>query len=421
MKPDTVCEFAAIIGIDWADAKHDFCLQVAGSEHYEYGQIPHTVEAITEWANALRERFCAQPVAVALELSKGPLVYALQRYQFLVLFPVNPASLAKYRKTFTPSNAKDDPSDAFLLLDLFKRHRERLSPLQPQSAQMRALQQMVEARVMVRGDIVRLTNRLTSALKNYYPQVLEWFTKKDTRVFCNFLLRWPTPGQAKKARNSTLERFFRDHNVRYANIIEQRISAIKAVLPLTTDPGVVEPGALLVDSLARQLQVLLETRARYDDAIAQSANQIADLRIFASFPGAAAVYAPRLMAAFGEQRERFPSAAHAQRAFAIAPVIERSGQKSWVHWRFRCDKLLRQTLVEWSALSIPHSFWAKAYYQQQRDKGSSHQAALRALAFKWTRILFRCWQDRIPYDENAYLQSLRKRHSPLLNYVANNT
>ena len=419
MKPDPPSEFAAVIGIDWANAKHDFCLHTAGSSQCEYGQFRHTVEDIAAWAKALRSRFEAQRVAIALELAKGSLVYALQQYEWLVLFPVNPTSLARYRKTFTPSNAKDDPSDAFLLVDLFLRHRERLAPLKPDSAPMRALQQMVEHRGTIRGDIARISNRLTSALKNYYPQALDWFAKKDTQLFCHFLLRWPTPGQAKKARITTLERFFRDHNVRYANTIERRLNAIKALTPLTTDPGVIQPSVLLVESLVRHMQVLLETRTRYDASIALLANKIPDYRIFANFPGAAAVYAPRLMAAFGEQRDRLPSAAHAQRAFAVAPVIERSGQKSWIHWRFRCDKFLRQTLVEWSALSIPHSFWAKAYYQQQRDKGSSHQAALRALAFKWTRILFRCWQDRVPYDENAYLESLRKRQSPLLTYIAN--
>lgn len=413
-------EFAAVIGIDWADAKHDVCLQVAGSTACEYSQLTHTVEAIAEWTKALEQRFAGKSVAVALELAKGPLVHALRQYPFLVLFPVNPASLATYRKTFAPSHAKDDPTDAFLLLDFFKRHRERLSRLRPDSIAMRSLQQMVEARATVRGDIVRVTNRLTSGLKNYFPQVLEWSAKKDTQLFCDFLRRWPTPQQARNARKRTLERFFREHNVRYTSTIEKRIAAIKGLIPLTTDPGVVDPSVLLIETLLNQLEVLIRNRERYDTEIGNTANRIADHRIFESFPGAAAVYAPRLMAAFGEQRSRFPTAAHAQRAFAVAPVIERSGQKTWTHWRYRCNTFVRQSLVEWSALSIPHSFWARAYYRQQVDRGSSRQTALRALAFKWTRILHRCWKERVPYDENAYLESLRKRQSSLLKYIVEN-
>ena len=103
MKVPPISEFAAVIGIDWGDAKHDVCLRSAGGEHCEYDQIPHTVEAIAAWAGALRKRFPDQPLAVAVELSKGPLIYALQQYPWLTLFPVNPGSLARYRQTFTPS------------------------------------------------------------------------------------------------------------------------------------------------------------------------------------------------------------------------------------------------------------------------------------------------------------------------------
>ena len=95
-------------------------------------------------------------------------------------------------------------------------------------------------------------------------------------------------------------------------------------------------------------------------------------------------------------------------------MTERSGKKSWVHWRLQCPKFLRQTFVEWAAQTINRSFWAGAYYRQQRAKGSSHHIAVRALAFKWIRILYRCWQTRTPYNETAYLNVLRERGSPLL-------
>jgi transposase len=136
--------------------------------------------------------------------------------------------------------------------------------------------------------------------------------------------------------------------------------------------------------------------------------------LFEDLPGAGAQLAPRLLAAFGEQRERFRSAEELQKYAGIAPVTERSGKKSWVHWRLQCPKFLRQTFVEWAAQTISRSFWAGAYYRQQRAKGSSHHIAVRALAFKWIRILYRCWQTRTPYNETVYLNALRKRGSPLL-------
>src|SRR3989441_891959 len=413
--PDT---FAAFVGIDWADAKHDGCLQAAGSAKRECFQLEHTPEAIDAWVTTLRTRFHGHPVALCLERTKGPLVSALRKYDFLVLFPINPLTLARYREAFTPSRAKDDPTDAALQLELLLTHRDKLQPLQPQSPTMRALAQLVEHRRRVVGDKVRITNRLTSTLKNYFPHVLHWFQEKDTAIFCDFLSRWPTLKAVQLARRSTLETFFRAHHVRYADVIAQRIQAIKAATPLTTDEGVIAPNALLVQALVAQLRVTLQAITDFDTAIAQCAQSHPDFPLFQALPGAGPVFAPRLLVAFGEQRARYASAAELQKYAGIAPVTERSGKKSWVHWRLQCPKFLRQTFVEWAAASIPRSFWAAAYYHRQRDQGYSHQAALRALAFKWIRILYRCWQTRTPYDETTYLNTLKHRGSPLIHAIA---
>src|SRR3989449_10427619 len=247
--------FAAFVGIDWADAKHDVCLQAAGSAKRECCQLDHTPEAIDAWVTTLRTRFNGQSVAVCLELNKGPLVFALRKYDFLILFPINPLTLARYREAFTPSRAKDDPTDAALQLELLLTHRDKLHPLTPQSATMRALTQLVEHRRRLVGDKVRMTNRLTSTLKHYFPHVLQWFQDKDTPIFCDFLSRWPTLKAVQLARRSTLDTFFRAHHVRYADVIAQRIQAIKAATPLTTDEGVIAPNALLVQALIAQLRV----------------------------------------------------------------------------------------------------------------------------------------------------------------------
>ena len=136
--------------------------------------------------------------------------------------------------------------------------------------------------------------------------------------------------------------------------------------------------------------------------------------MFASLPGAGPVFSARLVAAFGEDRGRFQTAAEVQRYSGIAPVTERSGNTSWVHWRWACPHFVRQTFVEWAEKTIYYSFWAGAYYQQQRLKGASHHTAVRALAFKWIRILYRCWQSRTPYDESLYLKALQRRGSNLV-------
>ena len=406
-------EFTAFIGIDWSDTKHDICIQPAGTDQREFDRIAHHPKQIEKWAHEMHHRF-GGPIAVVLELSKGPIVSALQQYDFFVLFPINPSMLAKYREAFKPSRAKDDPTDAELAVDLVLRHRDRFKPLKPQSIEMRTLLHLVEKRRRLVEDRLRFSNRLTSALKAYYPQAAQWFSHKETFVFCAFITRWPTLKQVKRARRSTLERFFRAHHVRRPDIVEARIQGIKSATALTDDPAVIEPYRLEALALAEQLKTTLELIRRFDDAIAELVPTMPDYMLFASLPSAGVVFTPRLLVAFGEDRERFQSAAEVQSYAGIAPVTERSGQKSWVHWRYRCPTFVRQTFVEWAAKTIYTSFWAGAYYHQQRHKGASHQMAVRSLAFKWIRILYRCWKSQIPYNETAYLKALQQRGSNLV-------
>jgi transposase len=411
-------EFAAFIGIDWSDRKHDVCLSAAGSEQRERSVIAHRPAVIREWAEKLRARFPEGSIAVCLELAQGPIVSALLEYDFFVLFPVQPATLARYRNAFTTSRAKDDPTDSEFALELLLRHRDKLSRLEPESVSMRSLRRLVETRRTLVEDRVRLTNRLTAALKAYFPQVLEWFRDKEAVVFADFLKRWPTLEHAQRARSETLAEFFRAHNVRYKAVIERRLEAIRSEEPLTRDAAITGPMRLLVDTLLEQLRVTCSAIERFDEQIATLSPQLADYELFQALPGAGPALAPRLLVAFGERRERFPTAAALQKYAGIAPVTERSGNKSWVHWRWACPKFVRQSIIEWVAQTVPRSFWAKAFYESCRARGMRHQATLRALAFKWIRILHRCWVERKPYDESRYLMALQKRQAPLLKFAA---
>ncbi len=406
-------QFTAIIGIDWADKKHDICIQAAASEQRQIYQVPHKVDELDQWARSLHRQY-GGPIAVALELSKGPIVSVLQKYDFFVIFPIDPTTLANYRRTFTPSGAKDDPTDAEYALKLLLTHTEHFTALRPQSVEMRTLMTLVEQRRRLMNDRVRITNRLRSTLKQYYPQALEWFDRIDTRLFCDFIRRWPSLVQARRARMATLEKFFREHNMNRKALLERRMTAIKSALPLTEDEAIIVPYRLQATTLVAQLEVALASIKIYDEEIAALAPQHPDYGLFEALPGAGPSLAPRLLVAFGEQRERYSKAAELQKYAGIAPVTERSGQSTWIHWRWQCPTFLRQTFVEWSAQTINKSYWAGLYYYQQKAKGCSHQAAVRALAFKWIRILYRCWITRTPYDEAKYLKALQERGSPLL-------
>lgn len=415
-----MAEYVALIGLDWSDRKHDLCLIETATGKREASLLVHAPQAIEEWATALRARFNGQPVAVCLEQSRGPVIYALLKYDFITLYPVNPRTLSRYREAFSPSRHKDDPSDAAYLADLLVQHREQLRRWQPDDEQTRSLRLLVEHRRRLVSDRTRSSNRLTSLLKFYFPQVLEWFPDLRTELVCDFLLRWPALDTLKRVRRATLLKFFRQHNSVRTQTLEKRANAIKAAVPLTTAAAVLRSSAAMTKALCAQMKATLSAIREFDREIEQLCSVHEDYELFKSLPGAGEVYAARLTGALGSDRTRWQSADELACLVGVAPVMERSGQSCWVRWRYFCPKFLRQTFHEYAGESVRHSFWARAYYEQQRAKGKKHHAAVRALAFKWVRIIYRCWQTRTAYDEVKYLESLRRKGSSLLTYAAQN-
>ena len=406
-------EIAAFVGLDWADQKHAVTLQESGSDQRHRFTLDHTPEALQSWIQSLRDRFSGKPVAIAVEQKRGALIYALMHVEFLHLYPVNPVTVAKMRDAFYPSGAKNDPNDADLLLDILISHRRHLRVWTPDDALTRSIQLLTEDRRRVVDERTALTNQLTAALKTYFPQALDWFGELHTVRACAFLQRWPSLEQLKQASPSSIRKFYKAQGYRGDDKLEQLLVNIKKALPLTQDSAVLLSCSMKVETLVQQIPLLTAAIERYDQKIAALFDQHDDSTLFGSFPGAGPALAPRLLAAFGANRDRFECAAEVQELSGIAPVTEKSGEGIWIHWRLACSKFLRQTFQEFAGCSIVQSDWARAFYDQMRNRGKSHHAALRALAFKWIRIMFRCWKNRLPYDEAVYCNSLKIRCSPL--------
>ena len=376
--------------------------------------MDNTPEAVEVWAAGLQQRFGGRYIAVCLEQSRGGLVYMLAKYPHLVLFPVHPTTAAKYRETFVPSGAKSDPSDTASLLDLLLRHRDTLRRLQPDTEATRLLQFLVEGRRHAVDEKTRQSNRLGDCLKRYFPQVPRWFDDVSSLLVGALLERWPSLPQLQRVHPGTLRQFFQRQNCRSAELIQQRIAAIREAVPATEDKAVVEGCSMIALGLVAQIAVLRKNIADIDKRIHEVISSHPDGALFASLPGAGEVLVPRLVVAFGTDRNRWESAYEMQCFSGIAPVTVSSGKTEWVHLRWACPKFQRQTFHEWAGHSIQYSEWAKAYYQHQRQvEKKDHHAAVRALGFKWIRIAFRCWKDRTPYDEATYLESLRRRRSLL--------
>jgi len=416
--PHSEDALVAFVGFDWADQKHAGACCAAGGplEAFELEQSP---EAIDRWAIALHQRYGPGRIAVCLEQSKGALIYALMKYDFFVLYPINPSQLKRFRDAMTPSGAKDDPGDAALNLELLLKHRDRLRAWQPDHEATRLIGILAEDRRSLIATRTRAINALKIRLKQYFPLALEMLGELDTELACHFLLRWNSLAELKQEAPEQIESFYRLHHCHHPQQIAQRLEAIARAVPLVTDQAIIQSGQMLVKSLAAELLSLIGPLKQYDKKLAELMDRHPDSAIFQSFPGAGEALSPRLLAAFGTDRQRLARPDDMQSMSGIAPVVIQSGKtQHHVRRRRACNKFLRQTFHEFALHSRSRSAWAKAYYDMMRDRGLKHHAAVRTLAFKWIRILFRCWQTRTLYNELHYLQRLYQNHSPLLKFLA---
>lgn len=406
--------FAAWIGMDWGDRSHALRLAPGTGEKLEKEELANSPEALHGWFRKLEKRFEARPVALALEASRGALLHVFAQYPWLTVYPVNPATSAWYRKAFAVSGAKDDGPDAEVLLELGRLQTHRLKAWQPEEDEgIRRIDALTRARRDAVDRRTQCLNQMTSLLKTYYPQALE-LTGGDlsAAVALDFLERWPDLLAVKAARPATIRAFYYQHNVRRPAAVEKRVEQIAKAVALTTDEVVVSVARMELKLLAGLARTFNRSIAEFDRQIAAAFKAHPDAELFRELPGAGPALAPRLLAAFGSDRTRYADAASLQKYAGIAPVREKSGGQLWTHWRWQAPDFLRQTFVEWAGQTVMRSQWARCYYERKKRGGKKHHSILRSLAFKWIRILWKCWQDRTPYNEEAYLDALKRRKSP---------
>jgi len=404
-----------VIGLDRSDKKADLCLIDTRTGQRRTQIIDTAPEALWEWLLELRQQHPQARVGLCLEQPAVHLIAFLESHDWITLHPINPITLQKYREAFVTSRAKDDTKDADFLADLLLTHHAKLPVWSPEDSATRAVQQLVFHRRAVVDERTGLSNRLIALLKSCFPQALVLCGQDLWRPLATaFLLKWPSLQAVQKAKPATLKQFYYLHGSRSAKLMEQRLALMAKAVPVSDETAVIESFALRVQLVCRQLQLVQRSVSEFDRQVAAAYATHPDRMIFASLPGAGPVLGPRLMASMGSQRERFGTAENLQHYTGIAPVTKRSGGSCYIHRRHLCPKFHRQSFHEYAKESILWSRWAAAYYLQQRSKGSPHHTAVRALAFKWQRIIWRCWQDHKPYDEPKYEAALQKNGSPLL-------
>jgi len=404
-----------VIGLDRSDRTADLHLIDTHTGKVQKQTVATSPEALHDWLAQLRQDHPQARVALCLEQPAANLIVFLETYSWINLYPINPISLQKFRETFVTSRAKDDGKDAQYLAELLLSHHDKLKAWQPDDSQTRQLQQLVLHRRAVVDQRTGLTNRLKALLKAYFPQALELCGEDLWRPLATaFLLKWPTLQSLQKVRKESLKQFYHLQGSRSQTLIEQRLERIDKAVPLTDEIALLQSYTLRVQLICKELQLLDKTLDQFDRQIANGFQQHPDRSIFEALPGAGPVLAPRLLTSMGSERERFPRPGNLQCLSGVAPVTKQSGNKCYIHRRYLCPKFLKQSFHEYAKESILHSRWAAAYYLQQRTKGSQHHTAVRALAYKWQRIIWKCWQTRTVYQEQIYEAALKKSKSPLV-------
>ena len=411
--PAQTSEFAACIGLDWGDQTHAWALHDTASDSVQTSTLINSPEALHGWLQELAQRWAGRPVALAIETSKGPLIHVFVAYPWLTVYPIHPATTARFRSAFKPSGAKDDTPDALLLLELARWHRAKLRPLQGQDELTRKLSALVQLRRDLVDRRTQVVLQLETLLKSYYPQALDLVGKNlTTGLALDFLERWPDPLALKTTRRDTFQRFYYTHAIRSETLLQERLDRIARSMALTTDETVLEPARLHLQALRQLLRVFNNNIDGLENQIHRAFKEHPEAYLFGNLPGAGPALRPRLLVAFGQDRSCYEHCSSLQKYAGVAPVIEKSGGQSWTHWRWHAPKFLRQTFVEWAGQSVIYCAWAKTYYERMKAKGKRHHVILRALAFKWIRILWKCWQTRTAYNEACYLKALAQRKSP---------
>jgi transposase len=264
-------------------------------------------------------------------------------------------------------------------------------------------------------ESTRLKLQLQAALKNYFPLALT-LGDVDSRLVLDLLRRWPDPRELRRAHPQALTNFFRQHRRTKAGASDW-VRQVRDTPLLTTDAPVIEALTFRVKALVGQLQPLLTEITNIETALDAAMAAHPDAALFQSLPGAGRALAPRLLSAFGSDRERFADAEEVSVVTGIAPVTKQSGHSKIVVRRRACSRFLKQTFHEFAEQARRWCPWSKAYYDWQRSKNVGHHAALRKLAKCWIRILFKVWKTRTPYDPKRYLNQLILRQHPLIKFL----
>jgi transposase len=391
-------------GLDWASKTHMVCVVDRDGQIRARFEIPNTGKTFTGLVKRLTK---LRVEGVAIERCDGPLVEALLDASVPV-FVITPRQVKGLRSRYSGSGAKSDTSDAYLLADVLRTDRHRLTPLTQDSDATQVLRALSRTRKQLVESRIGLVNQLHAELERCFPGAIGLFARLDSVVAIAFLRRYPTQHATTRLTPARFAAFLRRIGYSGRQPVHQLYPRIVDAPAAGLSAAEAEGHAVCVLALLRAIKTTRREERELEAEIIERLDAHADSHIFTSLPKAGhGVRAALLLAEIGDVRGRFPDEESLAALAGVAPVTRASGKLHAVGFRWAADKKLRNAIIDFADDSRHASPWAAKIYNDAITRGKRHPHAVRILARAWIRVIWRCWQDHTPYNPQLHGGAIR--------------
>jgi transposase len=390
-------------GIDWASEAHEVCVSKEG-EVLERFSVAHDERGIAGLARRLTKLGVAR---VAIERPDGILVERLLGAGLEVL-AIHPNQVKAARARFAVAHGKSDRFDAYVLAELARTDAHRFRVLVPDTEETKALKTLTRAREDLVGVRVELANQLRAQLQAFWPGALI-FAAIDSPISLAFIKRYPSPDDAKGLGTGRMAAFLARNSYSGRTDPAQLVERLNAAPKGTAGKVECEARRAVVLGLLSALEPIVAEIAALDAQIRERLAAHPDAAIFAPLfrDRRTAICPATLIAELGDCRGRYPTEAAMAADAGMSPVALESGKLRVATFRRACDKRLRLAVATLADSTRHWHPWAKEVYRRARARGQDHPHAIRTLGRAWIRVLWRCWQDGVPYDATLHGNSHR--------------
>jgi transposase len=391
-------------GDDWAEDHHDVELMDQAGRRLAKARLPEGVAGIARLhamiAEQLGEDTDEAEVLIGTETERGPWVAALLAAGYTV-YAVNPLQAARYRERHSVSGAKSDPADAHTLADMVRTDAHQLRPVAADSTQVQAIKVVARVHKTLIWERTRHVLRLRHALREYFPAALEAFEDLDAADTLALLTKAPDPDSAAKLTRTQIRAALKGARRRDIDTKTARIQEALRSEQLGRHEVITRAYAATTRSIVAILRALNEQITVLQGQVEQHFGQHPDAEIIMSQPGMGPLLGARVLAEFGDAPGRYTDTKARKNYAGTSPITRASGKKKVVMARFVHNDRLIDALILQAQAALRVSPGARAYYDKQRARDLSHNAALRQLSNRFVGILHGCLKTRTSYDEST--------------------